>query len=45
MQQAYSGGAGSVVAVGRYTLRGRYVCVFSVKRGDLCVSRMMFACN
>ena len=29
---------GSVAAVGCYTLRGRCVCVFDVKSGDLCGS-------
>ncbi len=37
------GGEGSVVAVGCYTLRGRYVSVFGVKSGDLCGSEVAAA--
>ena len=35
VQQAYSGGEGSVAAVDCYTLQGRCVCVFGVKYDDL----------
>jgi len=38
VQQALSGGEGSAAAVSRYTLRGRFVCGFGVKCGDLCDS-------
>ena len=36
-------GVGTVAAVGCYTLRGRCVCVFGVKSGDLCGSEGVVA--